>query len=143
MRRIEVGDVALRLFRFVLLAFFLLSPLSSFAQDGEEPAETDVEIETAPVTVDGETYFIVRGSVSFTAERRAEKIVERIIEAAEARPRGDPKVETKDSEFGLWLAGMIFLVAITRVIGNFSGIYGMEWVGRKVIADLQPYPEYF
>ena len=43
----------------------------------------------------------------------------------------------KDSEFGLWLAGMIFLVAITRVIGNFSGIYGMEWVGRKVIADLR------
>jgi subfamily B ATP-binding cassette protein MsbA len=43
----------------------------------------------------------------------------------------------KDSEFGLWLAGIIFLVAITRVIGNFAGIYGMEWVGRKVIADLR------
>ena len=43
----------------------------------------------------------------------------------------------KDSEFGLWLAGMIFLVAVLRVLGNFAGIYGMEWVGRKVIADLR------
>ena len=43
----------------------------------------------------------------------------------------------KDSEFGLWLAGLIFLVAVARVVGNFAGIYGMEWVGRKVIADLR------
>lgn len=43
----------------------------------------------------------------------------------------------KDSEFGLFLAGIIFLIAITRMIGNFVGIYGMEWVGRKVVADLR------
>ena len=27
----------------------------------------------------------------------------------------------KDSEFGLWLAGIIFLVAVTRMLGNFAG----------------------
>ncbi len=43
----------------------------------------------------------------------------------------------KDSAFGLWLAGIIFLVAILRVLGNFTGVYGMEWVGRRVIADLR------
>jgi subfamily B ATP-binding cassette protein MsbA len=43
----------------------------------------------------------------------------------------------KDSEFGLWLAGIIFLVSVTRMLGNFAGVYGMEWVGRKVIADLR------
>jgi len=43
----------------------------------------------------------------------------------------------KDSEFGLWLAGVIFLIAITRMVGNFVGVYGMEWVGRKVVADLR------
>ena len=37
----------------------------------------------------------------------------------------------KDSDFGLWLAGVIFLVAITRMVGNFVGVYGMEWVGRR------------
>jgi subfamily B ATP-binding cassette protein MsbA len=43
----------------------------------------------------------------------------------------------KDSEFGLWMAGVIFLIAVLRVVGNFAGIYGMEWVGRRVIADLR------
>jgi subfamily B ATP-binding cassette protein MsbA len=43
----------------------------------------------------------------------------------------------KDSAFGLWLAGVIFVVAITRMLGNFAGVYGMEWVGRRVIADLR------
>jgi len=43
----------------------------------------------------------------------------------------------KDSQFGLILAGIIFLIAITRMVGNFVGVYGMEWVGRKVVADLR------
>ena len=43
----------------------------------------------------------------------------------------------KDSEFGLWLAGVIFLVSVTRMLGNFAGVYSMEWVGRKIIADLR------
>ncbi|MGD8579409.1 MAG: lipid A export permease/ATP-binding protein MsbA, partial [Lysobacterales bacterium] len=43
----------------------------------------------------------------------------------------------KDSAFGVWLAGVIFIIALVRVVGNFSGVYGMEWVGRKVIADLR------
>ena len=43
----------------------------------------------------------------------------------------------KDSEYGLWLAGFIFVVAITRMVGNFVGVYSMEWVGRKVVADLR------
>ena len=41
----------------------------------------------------------------------------------------------KESEFGLWLAGFVFVAAITRIVGNFVGVYGMEWVGRKVVAD--------
>jgi subfamily B ATP-binding cassette protein MsbA len=43
----------------------------------------------------------------------------------------------KDSQYGLWLAGAIFLIALVRIAGNFAGVYGMEWVGRKVIADLR------
>ena len=43
----------------------------------------------------------------------------------------------KDSSFGLWLAGVIFLISLLRMLGNFAGVYGMEWVGRKVIADLR------
>ena len=43
----------------------------------------------------------------------------------------------KDSEFGLWLAGVIALIGVGRIAGNFAGVYGMEWVGRKVVADLR------
>lgn len=43
----------------------------------------------------------------------------------------------KDSQFGLWLAGMIVLISVGRIVGNFAGVYGMEWVGRKVVADLR------
>jgi len=43
----------------------------------------------------------------------------------------------KDSAFGLWLAGIIFLVSVLRMAGNFVGVYGMEWVGRRIIADLR------
>jgi subfamily B ATP-binding cassette protein MsbA len=43
----------------------------------------------------------------------------------------------KDSAFGLWLAGVIALISVGRIAGNFAGVYGMEWVGRKVVADLR------
>ncbi|MEJ2384147.1 MAG: lipid A export permease/ATP-binding protein MsbA [Xanthomonadales bacterium] len=43
----------------------------------------------------------------------------------------------KDAQFGVWLAGVIFVVTILRMLGNFAGVYSMEWVGRKVIADLR------
>ena len=43
----------------------------------------------------------------------------------------------KDAEFGVTLAGIIFLIALVRVIGNFAGVYGMDWTGRKVVADLR------
>ncbi len=43
----------------------------------------------------------------------------------------------KDSKFGVWLAGAVFLIAMTRMAGSFFGEYAMEWVGRRVIADLR------
>lgn len=43
----------------------------------------------------------------------------------------------KDASFGMWLAGLIFAISILRMAGNFAGVYSMEWVGRKVIADLR------
>lgn len=43
----------------------------------------------------------------------------------------------KDAEFGVLLAGIIFGIAIIRVVGNFAGVYGMDWTGRKVVADLR------
>jgi subfamily B ATP-binding cassette protein MsbA len=43
----------------------------------------------------------------------------------------------KDSQYGVLLAGAILLIALVRMAGNYAGVYGMEFVGRKVIADLR------
>lgn len=43
----------------------------------------------------------------------------------------------KDAEYGLWLAGGILIVVLLRISGHFSGVYGMEWTGRRVVADLR------
>jgi len=43
----------------------------------------------------------------------------------------------KDAEYGMWLAGGILVVVLLRIIGHFSGAYGMEWTGRRVVADLR------
>ncbi len=43
----------------------------------------------------------------------------------------------KDAEYGMWLAVGILGVVLLRIIGHFSGAYGMEWTGRRVIADLR------
>jgi subfamily B ATP-binding cassette protein MsbA len=43
----------------------------------------------------------------------------------------------KDAQFGLLLAGGVVVVILLRVIGHFCGTYGMEWTGRRVVADLR------
>jgi subfamily B ATP-binding cassette protein MsbA len=43
----------------------------------------------------------------------------------------------KDAAYGLWLAGGILIVVLLRITGHFSGVYGMEWTGRRVVADLR------
>lgn len=50
----------------------------------------DIEVETAPVRIDGRTLFVVRGTSSRPARDRAESIMTRIREAAE-----DPGVDSK------------------------------------------------
>ena len=43
----------------------------------------------------------------------------------------------KDAEYGMWLAAGILAVVLLRILGHFSGAYGMEWTGRRVVADLR------
>ncbi|NOR20270.1 MAG: lipid ABC transporter permease/ATP-binding protein, partial [Xanthomonadales bacterium] len=43
----------------------------------------------------------------------------------------------KDAEYGMWLAVGILAVVLLRIIGHFAGAYGMEWTGRRVVADLR------
>ncbi|MBT8069908.1 MAG: lipid A export permease/ATP-binding protein MsbA [Xanthomonadales bacterium] len=43
----------------------------------------------------------------------------------------------KDGAYGTWLAVGVMGVVLLRIIGFFAGNYGMEWTGRRVVADLR------
>jgi subfamily B ATP-binding cassette protein MsbA len=43
----------------------------------------------------------------------------------------------KDAAYGMFLAAGVMGVILLRIIGHFAGAYGMEWTGRRVVADLR------
>ena len=49
----------------------------------------------------------------------------------------DDVIGDKDAQLGLIMAFVIMGLMLVRVIGNFSGVFGMSWVGRAVIRDLR------
>ncbi|WP_376690999.1 lipid A export permease/ATP-binding protein MsbA [Wenzhouxiangella sp. EGI_FJ10409] len=53
------------------------------------------------------------------------------------RPLIDDTIANPNPEFNYLLPALVFLSLILRVIGNFGGEFGMQWVGRKLIADLR------
>src|SRR5512135_493513 len=64
------------------LAVILLAPLLCSAQTKEAAPEEPAAVPLAPVTLDGETLFMVRGVSAFPAEKRAAAIADRIRAAA-------------------------------------------------------------
>ena len=65
------------------LAVVLLAPLLCPAQTRETVPEEAAAVPRAPVILDGETLFLVRGTSAFPAEKRAAVIADRIRAAAD------------------------------------------------------------
>jgi len=89
---------------FILVALLLLSmtaPLRAATDDGRPEASSSQELtlETAPVEIDGQVLFKVRGLSSFPAEKRAETIRERIksVAAQGSFPSGDLRAEVGEN----------------------------------------------
>jgi subfamily B ATP-binding cassette protein MsbA len=53
------------------------------------------------------------------------------------RPLIDDTLVTSTPTFDLMLPALVLGAVILRVIGNYGGMFGMEWIGRAVIADLR------
>jgi subfamily B ATP-binding cassette protein MsbA len=53
------------------------------------------------------------------------------------RPLVDNTIVNPDPTFSWWLPGLVMVAVVVRIIGNFGGVFGMEWVGRRLIADLR------
>ncbi|MCF6225938.1 MAG: lipid A export permease/ATP-binding protein MsbA [Xanthomonadales bacterium] len=43
----------------------------------------------------------------------------------------------KDLEFGYMVAAAIATLGVVRIIGNYLGVYYLEWVGKRIVADLR------
>ena len=53
------------------------------------------------------------------------------------RPLIDDTLGASEPAFTMLLPALVLLAVVIRVIGNFGGVFGMEWLGRRLIADLR------
>jgi hypothetical protein len=90
------GDKTMPRFRLLVLPIALMLVLSqrssAFCRDPgttgdalRTSQEAEVSVRLAPVVIDGETLFSVRGASAYPAERRAQEITERILAVAANR----------------------------------------------------------
>lgn len=49
----------------------------------------------------------------------------------------DRVFKDKDFEFGYILAAVIAALGAIRIIGNYLGVFYLEWVGKRIVADLR------
>lgn len=109
--------MARRLKSFILAAV-LLAPLLAFGAAGDEARSTapalELTLETAPVVIDGQVLFTVRGLSSFPAEKRAQTIGRRIEEAAGDAGFASAGLKVDTIETGsVILAGKTALMVVT------------------------------
>jgi subfamily B ATP-binding cassette protein MsbA len=53
------------------------------------------------------------------------------------RPLIDDTLGAVDPVFSPVLPALVLLAVLIRVVGNFGGVFAMEWLGRRLIADLR------
>jgi small-conductance mechanosensitive channel len=107
----------------LLMGLWTAGPAAAQEQEDEDAAPAAAAVETAPVVIDGETFFEVRGASSFTAEERAEGIVNRIANVADSDLDGSAKVVVRPSEFGPAIyADGAYIIVVTEADAELEGL---------------------
>ncbi|CAB3638090.1 hypothetical protein LMG26685_01752 [Achromobacter mucicolens] len=126
--------MARRLKSFILAAV-LLAPLLAFGAAGDEARSTapalELTLETAPVVIDGQVLFTVRGLSSFPAEKRAQTIGRRIEEAA-----GDAGFASAGLKVGTIETGSVILAGKTALMVVTDADAQLEQTTRENLAAL-------
>lgn len=126
--------MARRLKSFILAAV-LLAPLLAFGAAGDEARSTapalELTLETAPVEIDGQVLFTVRGLSSFPAEKRAQSIGRRIEEAA-----GDAAFASAGLKVDTIEAGSVILAGKTALMVVTDADAQLEQTTRENLAAL-------
>ncbi len=95
--------------RYLLTAMAAALWLSQPVEAQESPTDTPVpeaaesESFMAPVIIDGDVLFQVRGSSALPAPERAEEVQDKIIEIAEASDASEVTISFEETEFGTWV----------------------------------------
>ena len=89
-----------------LLLTFVITPVFAQDEDLDTPVEAanslvPIDIPVAPVMIDGDSYFLVRGALSYSAEERAARIEESILKAAKSGGSLDPSMRQESTENGI------------------------------------------
>jgi small-conductance mechanosensitive channel len=129
-----------RLRMLVALSFIwalTLAPLALAADErpaGEsqsQSADSEAEVPSAPVVIDGRSLFRVRGTSSFPAERRAAGIAARIKAVADDRTVSPDAVHGVETEIGTAIFG-----GRARVMVVLDADARLESLERKTLAEL-------
>jgi small-conductance mechanosensitive channel len=96
-----------------------------------QSADSEAGALSAPVVIDGRTLFRVRGTSSFSAERRAAGIAARIKAVAADRTVSPDAVRAVETELGTAIFG-----GRERVMVVFDADAQLESLGRKTLAEL-------
>lgn len=101
----------------LLLAAFLILPAQMFAQQSPIGAQTTDQVSSlAPVRLDGKTIFMVAGTVSLSADARAQMIISRIQSVAADNPEAPLVVDLQNDVFGTAIfANGIRIMSVTEV----------------------------
>jgi small-conductance mechanosensitive channel len=112
-----------------------LPALSAAAEEAAPPAaampfeETDIEVNTAPVVVDGATLFDVRGIRAYPAEKRAREIAARIVTLAADRAISRDSLRIEETP------NMTLVIADkTLVMGVLDADARLEGIDRQTSA---------
>ncbi|HXK39848.1 MAG TPA: mechanosensitive ion channel domain-containing protein, partial [Candidatus Paceibacterota bacterium] len=122
----------------LLLILCLLLPGSAVADDGSPD-----DIEHAPLYLDGQYLFDVRGASAFPARKRARAILKRLIAAAEDH-NFDPKtIEFDESGYGITLLGpghrfMTVFDADARAEGLQTRVFA-DAIRRRIVSAIREY----
>src|SRR5690242_15766705 len=118
----------------VLLLFinFLLTGQDARNANASRSSEgTNADVPVAPVVIDGETLFSVRGVTAYPAERRAEEIQDR-VRAVAANPAINAKSLTLDDQPGTtWITS-----DGQRIMSVLDEDAALESIGRHRLAEI-------
>jgi len=124
---------------FLLVMMLVATPWTAIAQETQAPIQDNqaeqvspVMVSTAPVLLDGEILFDVRGVSAFPADVRAQKISERIEAFALDVSRSTQSLRlVEEGEFTMIYAGKQPLMAVVNADGRLEG--GVE---RQLLAQV-------